>query len=421
VLAALVLAGVGESRGEELFVRLPAGPELAAERAPETAAASRIRQTVGQTAPKSDPAPVAPMTRVKPGPWGELDYSTVFLEASTSMLKAMELQTYDSEWNFVGLTDEQIAEVFQSAALPAGLREQLLDRAKWRRREKMVTLLPTSETLLNLPAEARSTIYKALARWEENPFHHEPERVAGGSVREWFRRAALPEAVLVAIEKTVYRRGANLVFADTPLLLRMVKTEDERLKIRKALSRTPTLVAQLRLTPETNIAALVEYWGGSARTRDIAPFLESVATSAAATSIDLIHLLPMTARKLLYTYPSSSHGRTGYYPDCHWTSLNFRNFDPLDRLADPVLATSYVLENYTRVPGPYRYGDVIFFMDGKSGNAIHSSVFIADDIVFTKNGRSPTQPWVLMKLDDLVAHYSMFYAPQVACYRRNGE
>ena len=131
--------------------------------------------------------------------------------------------------------------------------------------------------------------------------------------------------------------------------------------------------------------------------------------------------LPPTARRLLYTFPNSDFGRTGYYPDCHWTSLNFQNPDPLDRLADPPLATAYVLQNYTKVQGPYRYGDVIFLMDGATGNAIHSCVYLADDLVFTKNGRSPTQPWVVMKLDDVVSYYGMYYATQLACYRRNTE
>ena len=42
-------------------------------------------------------------------------------------------------------------------------------------------------------------------------------------VREWLEHEDLPENVLSAIEKTTYHRGKNLVFADTPLVLRMVE------------------------------------------------------------------------------------------------------------------------------------------------------------------------------------------------------
>jgi hypothetical protein len=87
------------------------------------------------------------------------------------------------------------------------------------------------------------------------------------------------------------------------------------------------------------------------------------------------------------------------------------------------MATAYTLENYARIQGgeAYRFGDVLFFMDGNTGNAIHSCVYLADDIVYTKNGRSPTQPWVIMKLDDVVSFYAMYYQPQIACYRRKAE
>jgi hypothetical protein len=235
------------------------------------------------------------------------------------------------------------------------------------------------------------------------------------------RRANLREEIVSAIEKTSYVRGKNLVFADTPMLMRLAQSEEERLNIRKALSRTPTLVVSLQLTPETDVAKITDYWNDHNRMRDIAPFLESVAANPAVNSLDLIHLLPRTVRRLLYTFPGQNFGRTGYYPDCHWTSLNFHNFEPLDRLADPMLATAYTLENYTKCTGAYRYGDILFLMDGNSGNAVHSCVYLADDIVFTKNGRSPTKPWVLMKLEDVIAQYELFYSPQVACYRRKAE
>jgi hypothetical protein len=359
--------------------------------------------------------------RAKSGPWGDLEYTTVYLEASTAMLKSMEVPTYETEWVFVGYTEDQVSKLFASTDMPAAIRAELTDREKWRHRDNAITVVPSNEALLALSPEARVAIYSVLTKWEEDPYHHEPVIIFAHSVREWLQRAELSEEVVSTIEKMTYHRGRSLVFADVPLVLRLVQTDAERLKIRRALTRTPTLVVNLRITPQTDIAAIAEYWGGAKISPDIGPFLEAAADCGAPTSVDLIHLLPPTARRLIYTYPGVDAGRTGYYPDCHWTSLNFRNVEVLDRLADPALATAYVLDNYTKVQGSYRYGDVIFLMDGPSGNAIHSCVYLADDLVFTKNGRSPTQPWVVMKLDDVVTYYEMFYAPQLACYRHNGE
>lgn len=411
--------GIGvhaSSLEENSTLHLPTRPQrevAVAKRASDRPFGVRLRGGQG--------APADTVIRAKSGPWGELEYYTVFLEATKAQLKNSELPTYDTEWNFVGYTEDQVAKLFETTDMPAAIRDELLAREKWRHREKMITVVPSNEAILGLTPEARVAIYAVLTHWEEDTYHHEPVVVGAHSVREWLEHEDLPENILSAIEKTSYHRGKNLVFADTPLVLRMVDSEEDRLRIRKALSRTPTLVVSLRVTPETDTAAIANYWGGPARAKDMEPFLESIADSGISRTVDIAHLLPPTARRLLYTFPGPEFGRTGYYPDCHWTSLNFQNPETLDRLADPTLATAYVLQNYTKVQGPYRYGDVIFLMDGASGNAIHSCVYLADDLVFTKNGRSPTQPWVVMKLDDVVTYYGMFYSTQVACYRRNVE
>ena len=57
------------------------------------------------------------------------------------------------------------------------------------------------------------------------------------------------------------------------------------------------------------------------------------------------------------------------------------------------------------------------FLLDKNGNAIHSAVYLADDIVFTKNGNNYTQPWMLMHLKDLIAEYTTDVATGMAVYR----
>ncbi len=65
---------------------------------------------------------------------------------------------------------------------------------------------------------------------------------------------------------------------------------------------------------------------------------------------------------------------------------------------------------------PTVYGDIIFLLD-EHKNAIHSAVYVADDIVFTKNGDNYTQPWTLMRMNDLLATYAATDPPHVAVYR----
>jgi hypothetical protein len=92
-------------------------------------------------------------------------------------------------------------------------------------------------------------------------------------------------------------------------------------------------------------------------------------------------------------------------PDCHWSSLNFFNYDVKPYLLDSRLATTVVLEQFLPVDPPYKFGDIMFLLDVKQGDAFHSCVYIADDIVYTKNGRNVVSPWLLMKLEDVQKIY----------------
>ena len=49
-------------------------------------------------------------------------------------------------------------------------------------------------------------------------------------------------------------------------------------------------------------------------------------------------------------------------------------------------------------------GDIVAFLDGE-GNLFHTVVYIADDLVFSKNGVSAMAPWTLMQLDDVKSYY----------------
>jgi hypothetical protein len=51
------------------------------------------------------------------------------------------------------------------------------------------------------------------------------------------------------------------------------------------------------------------------------------------------------------------------------------------------------------------------------GNALHSCVYIADDIIYTKNGENMAAPWLLMKIGDVKRIYSHLGQTGVQGYR----
>ncbi|MFN7139466.1 MAG: hypothetical protein ACK4UN_09015, partial [Limisphaerales bacterium] len=64
------------------------------------------------------------------------------------------------------------------------------------------------------------------------------------------------------------------------------------------------------------------------------------------------------------------------------------------------------------------FGDILF-LQNSDGILIHSAVYIADDIVFTKNGAGYNQPWIYMKMEDMMPFYdSPVDSPRVVVYRR---
>ena len=65
-------------------------------------------------------------------------------------------------------------------------------------------------------------------------------------------------------------------------------------------------------------------------------------------------------------------------------------------------------------------GDVVAFVD-PAGGIFHAAVYLADGLVFGKNGTSHLSPWSIVPMDRLKGYY-LEHADhwQVVYYRRNG-
>ncbi len=113
--------------------------------------------------------------------------------------------------------------------------------------------------------------------------------------------------------------------------------------------------------------------------------------------------------------------------DCHWTTFNFASDTPDNRFNDPTFAVQYIQKNYYQIAAPSQYGDILLLMNDKQ-EIKHSAVYLADDLVFTKNGNNYRQPWMLMRIPDLLATYpatppmkAIYYAPQDELSARFGQ
>lgn len=339
----------------------------------------------------------------RPGPWGELEYFYTFLEAPEHMVDLMEIPARQTVWRFMGWHEDQVRELIESLGLPKPMEMELLGESQWYDVEGEVRVHPSASMVLALPGMARQKIYGVLRKWEENRFYHVPVVIGSGKVRDHFAGAGLSEALVSAIEKTSYPFGNGLAFSDVAWLMGLTSSESEARAVMKALTRTRTLILRLKIRPESRLEKLSKYWVAGDRYNEPIPILDAVLRAKSVRHIDVVQLLPPTPRKNLYTYPSLSLGMSGAYPDGYSSTLDFFKFWPEQRNREEEGFRKDIQQQYRSVQGPSLFGDILVLTDAQTGKWMHACVYIADDIVYTKNGSDVIQPWILMKYGDLVA------------------
>ncbi|MEN3940557.1 hypothetical protein WJU23_04625 [Prosthecobacter sp. SYSU 5D2] len=366
------------------------------------------------------PAPGPNTFYAAPGPWGKLRCSYIYLEAPTALVDSFPLPNSRPRWTFPEEMLSTLPEFFRKASLSQALITLLLSPDQMVRENGFVHLFPPLPDLESISPESRAFIYTELSKYPPNEFCVDPVLIVGQTVGEWYRTSKLRPALIAKIEQMCYKRGDTIAFSDVGAILNYAESDSEARAIFKAFTRTRSLMVKVEVDHSTNIDELVGYWtlGIGLRRKDIEPFVQSVIDTDGLETLPLSHLLPSLVRKLMYTYPGLDLAKHGMLPDCHWTSLNFFNYEPHEYLLDSRLATSAVLENFQPVEAPYKYGDILFFLSNTTGDAYHSCVHLADGIVFTKNGRNLLSPWLLMKLEDVGKIYLYKGEGRIQGFRR---
>ena len=224
------------------------------------------------------------------------------------------------------------------------------------------------------------------------------------------------------MEPLIYRDGDIMHFADAEIVRARIPDTLERQRLAKALLRQSTMLVRLSVDKSSEIQELAEYWGRGGRSTDIRPLLESVAgADSSESSIDIVHLLPAFARNRLYRYPKLTaadlDNRT--LANCLWSSLNFFAAVPDDRFLDLNASLASLRSDYHIVESNHQLGDVIALLDAE-GDLFHVVVYLADDLVFTKNGTSPVSPWTIMPLQRVKDYYRVQSDnPRLIYHRRN--
>ena len=360
---------------------------------------------VSKEKPAANTAPAKEQVEAgHPGPWGELEISSMYIEAPDYLLDTVQRPNSIPIWNFPGGTESSLRELFTKAGLAKAMQDRILDPKRRLQQGSLLAVFPPIDDLQAIPQEARSLIYLELAKSELNEFHANPIYIVGGSVDEWLRETGLRPKLQDLIRRMTWHTGSALAFSDLRTLLSQAESDTEVRHIFKTTTRRRTLLVRLKVGPGSDLKSLISYWSAGGRSLDIVPMLEAAGGRGCETEIDITHLLPAIPRRRLYTYPTLDLATRGRMPDRHWTSLNFFELAPKEYFLDLRLAASRLMQGYEKVGTPYRLGDVLVFMNPE-GNAVHSCVYVADNIVFTKNGENSLSPWLLKRQSDIEEIY----------------
>ncbi len=341
------------------------------------------------------------------GPWGRLQYYYFYLEAPQFLIDAFPLPNPRTRWA-VPLAEEQpfralLDELFMSDEARAALS----DATNIGVADGLFAVFPPAFVITSLDPGARSKLYQYLAQFDANPEIRDPIRIFSGSVDEWARGTEIRPDLISLMKDLCFVRHGLLNFADVSFLVSRATSQEEARTLQRYSSRVRTMVVRFDLKNLGDMAPIIDYWttGLGLRRKQLQPLIESGIVTLGVAGLDLVHVLPPLARKLLYTYPDLSMAVEGKLPDCHWTALNFFNYNPETIYLEELFAASGLLTDFDTIDDPYRFGDLLVFVTPEM-NAFHSCVYIAADIVYTKNGRSLFAPWIALHLSDVKKLYS---------------
>jgi len=359
--------------------------------------------------------------KIVEGPWGELHEWDIRLEQPVEYVGFDQTRPGLPNWNFNSMTELAVHDLLIACGISGS---QVAGFLKCRLPDfgGSFVISPTEDLLLSLSPEVRARLYLELSKNQANKFQYTPYFLPLQSMDSLFATDGYNNhgEILSLIKKLSYQRNGFTYFSDPEIVMNHLSSEKECLAFLKSLSGVTVLITRLRVQRDSDLEKIANYWMLSMpgiRAKDIKPLLEAEKMLPEGGTLSLIYLLPQLAREKLFSTPLPSDGKSSVQPDCHWSALNFFSLTADPRMLDNTFASRYIIENYYQIAQPGIGGDLVLLLNS-SNKVIHSSVYIADDFVFTKNGFNYAQPWVLMREKTMIGYFSALEPVKAVYFRR---
>lgn len=345
----------------------------------------------------------------KPGPWGHLQLVPIVLELPENVTTVERATARLDRWHFAGM----VRIVAEALLVTCGFTEsQMADMrsASWSVDGLSCAVDVPDRVLLSLAPACRAALYAKLMVDPANKGVIDPSWYRVGKVDARLRGSGLSDASMTLLKSLLYPGDDDtLLFNEIRPALRAIADPAEQTRFLKAVTRHRAIVGRLQIDENTDTASLANYWGRGGREANLLPLLDSYRYNAIAGverpgKVNVAMLLPPFVQQRLYHYAEGASADDSPRDDCYWSTLNFFNDVPDDRMHDLGYIAGVLQRDYDRIDAPSQLGDVILIADG-NGNAMHAVNYIADDLVFTKNGVNTFQPWILAPLRDVTTVY----------------
>lgn len=339
-------------------------------------------------------------------PWGALTAVPIVISPPIEYVPRDNTPVAQPVWAFPDQDAAAVKAFLLSAGLDDGTVAALGETARRDPAIAGLRLAPPTAIIRALAPDVRSRIYHQLAKSPLNFDQNAAYYYRGDSIDEWLGTTRLAASTRALVDPLVYRDGPFLYLADIELVRAQLGDTLEFQTLIKRLLRHQSTLVSLKIANPDQIDSLTEYWGRGGRKTDIRPILESIADAGPAQQIDITNLLPELPRRLLHRYPKVRQVdlEKPQLANCFWTALNFFSETPDDRFLDVDAAMRSLKEDYFIVHDGFQLGDIVVFAN-RANNVFHVASYVADNLVFTKNGSFSLAPWTLIPIDDLKGPY----------------
>ena len=336
------------------------------------------------------------------GSWGLVRYWKSMQEMPPELVQLHGPPGTATEWYFGQRTPAEITQALIQCGMQEKLAADLSALAEpWP--HGGYVLKPSDAQVLALTPGVREKLYALLQGWPQNAGNFAPIRYEKAGTHDWLYSAQLSPRIASTVQHLIYRHNNLELFTDFDLVMRQITNPGEAREFLRVMTRQTTIMACLIVRPNDDLDALTRYWGCGGREGEVRPLLELARMSDGRTDVPLNLLLPRFARDHIYRYrlPTDPGGI-----NCHYSSMNFFNENADTNYTSLAACSRDIDNNYFTVTNSLQFGDVLLFMrDGHQ--VLHSCNVITTGLVFTKNGNSIGQPWIIADLADLKAYYEL--------------